>query len=469
MKLDISSFTGFGTGGAGGGSGGGDLGGGGSSAPRRRNFIPRRLLERYMRQRLDVRPLDDAHRTVRIGLVAAVLFFGLFLAFALLAPMSGAAIAQGEVSVSGSRLVIQPTGTGLVSEVLVREGQAVRPGQPLVRLNGIRSSAQLKQAQARRDALRAAEARLTAERDGLETLVFPADLASRAGDPAAASAMRAQAALFQRRRAILAAERAVGESQLAAAQARHLASIQQLSLINDELAGIRTLLAKGFARRTTVRALERTAAQLTADGAPGAAAVREAQIALTRTRDTQALQTVSELAEVQEQLAQVNPQLDISRYQADRDVLRAPVAGRVSGVAQVGPGTVVSGGKTLMEIVPQGRALLVQARIKPGDIDDVRLGQRASVRFTSVNPRGRSAFDGRIVTLSPARVGTEGGGEGHYLATIALEDPAAALREGVTLQPGIPATINIETHRRTLWDYLMAPLSDAFSGGMREE
>jgi HlyD family type I secretion membrane fusion protein len=467
MKLDMSTFSGFGTGGAGGGSGGGDLGGGG--APRRSRFIPRRLLARYMRDRLDVRPLDDAQGTVRTGLIAAILFFGLFLAFALIAPMSGAAIAQGEVSVSGSRLVIQPATTGLVSEVLVTEGQAVRPGQPLVRLNGIRSSAQLKQAQSRRDALRAAEARLIAERDGLETLLFPPDLASRAADPAANAAMRAQAALFERRRSVLSSERAVNQSQLAAAQARHAASLQQLALINDELEGIRTLLAKGFARRTTVRALERTAAQLTADGATGAAQVNEAEIALTRTRDTQALQVVTELAQVQEQLAQVNPQLDISRYQADRDVLRAPVAGRVAGVAQIGPGTVVSGGRTLMEIVPQGRALLVQAKIKPTDIDDVRIGAPASVRFTSVNPRGRSAYDGHIVTLSPARVGAEQGGEGYYLATIALDDPAAAARSGIALQPGIPATVNIETHRRTLWDYLMTPLSDALSGGMREE
>jgi HlyD family type I secretion membrane fusion protein len=466
MKLDFSSF-GVGGGGSGTGGDGGDGGGGGTA--RRRFPIPRRLIERYMRQRLEVRPLDDAHKTVRTGVIAAALFFGLFLAFALFAPMSGAAVAEGEVSVTGSRLVIQPVATGLVSEVLVHEGQSVQAGQPLVRLNGIRSSAQLRQAQARRDALRAAEARLIAERDGLDRLVFPPDLATRAGDPTAAAAMRSQAALFERHQSVLRADRAVAETQLAAARARHAASVRQLELINDELEGIRTLLAKGFARRTTLRALERTAAQLTADTLTGAAAIQEAEIGRTRTRDTQVMQLVGELNQVQEQLAQVNPQLDISRYQADRDLLRAPVAGRIAGLAQVGPGSVVNGGRTLMEIVPNGRALLIQAKILPGDIDDVRVGAKATVRFTTVNPRGRSSFEGRIVTLSPARVGQESGGEGHYLAQIALDDPAAAARDGVLLQPGIPASVNIETAKRTLWDYLMAPLTDAMSGGLREE
>lgn len=452
MKLDFSSFS-----------------GGGGGNPRRGLAIPRRLVERYMRQRLEVRPLDDAHRTVRVGMIAAGLFFGLLLIFALLAPMSGAAVAQGEVSVSGSPLVIQPVGTGIVSEVLVHEGQSVRAGQPLMRLNGIRSSAQLRQSQARRDSLRATEARLIAERDDSQRLVFPSDLAVRSGDPAAAAAMRSQLALFQRHRSILEADRAVTETQLAAARARHDASVRQLELIRDELEGIRILLRKGFARQTTVRALERTEAQLNADRLTGAAAIQEAEIARQRTRDSQAMQLVGELNQVQDQLAQITPQLDISRYQADQDLLRAPVSGRVAGLAQVGPGTVVSGGRTMMEIVPSGRALIVQAKIQPGDIDDVHLGAIATVRFTTVNPRGRSAFKGKVVTLSPARVGAGQGSEGYFLAQIALDDPAGAARGGVALQPGLPATVNIETAKRTLWNYLVAPLTDAFSGGMREE
>ncbi len=443
-------------------------GGGGGGTPRRLG-LTRRLLQRYMRDRLDAAPLDDARSTVRVGVIGAILFFGLFFAFAMLAPLSGAAVAEGEVSVSGQRVAIQPVGTGLVSELLVHEGQQVRAGQPLVRLNGVRSGAQLRQAQARRDVLRAAEARLAAERDGLDRLVFPPDLASRSADPTAAAAMGAQLALFQRHRAILQADRSLTETQLAVARAKRDSSVRQLALVNDELDGIQQLYAKGFARKTTVRALERSIAQLQADSIAGGAQIEEAEINRRRTRDAQMLALVSELNSVQEQLAQVNPQLDISRYYADRDLLRAPAAGRVAGVAQVGPGMVVNGGRTLMEIVPTGRTLIVEARVKPEDIDDVRVGAEATVRFTTVNPRGESSFKGRVVTLSPARVEDPKGGPGHYRAQIVLNDPAAAASTGLALQPGIPANVNIKTKERTLWDYLVAPLGDAMSRSMREE
>lgn len=451
MKLEFPQF-----GGAGGGAGGAKL------------PLHRRLIERRMR-RLDVRPLDDASRPIRIGLWGAALFFGIFVVFALVVPISGAAIAPGEVSVSGSRLVIQPVSTGIVGEILVREGQAVKAGQPLVRLNGIRSGAQLKQAQARRDALRAVEARLMAERDGKEMLLFPADLTQRWADPTARDAMASQRAIFEKHRAVLGADQGTSESQLAQARARVAASERQLQLIQEELGDYRGLLAKGFARKSTVRSLERTEAQLQADTLSGRESVQQAELALAKTRDGQQMAILSELRSVQDQLAQITPQLDVTRYYADLDLMRAPVDGRVAGVQQVGPGTVVSGGRTLMEIVPNGKALVIEARVKPQDIDDVRVGTEAIVRFSSVNPHGQTAFKGRVTTLSPARIGTEEGAGGYYKAQIVLEDPEAVRRAGVELQPGIPASVNIQTKNRTLMDYLFAPFSDALSKSFREE
>ena len=170
---------------------------------------------------------------------------------------------------------------------------------------------------------------------------------------------------------------------------------------------------------------------------------------------------------MQQQLAQVTPQLDVTRYMADQDVIRAPAAGRVSGVTSMGAGMVIGGGKTLMEIVPTGRALIIEARVKPEDIDDVRVGQPAVVRFSTVNPHGRTAFDGRVVTLSPARI--DQGGQSFYKAQVVLLDPEAARREGLALQPGIPASVNITTQNRTLFDYLLAPFTDAVSRSFREE
>lgn len=447
MKLEFPSF-----------------GGGGASLP-----LSRRLIERRMRQ-FDVRPLDDTGRTVRIGLIGALLFFGLFGLFALLVPINGAAVATGQVSVSGSKLVIQPIASSLVSEVMVREGQQVRAGQPLVRLNGVRSGATLRQAQAQRDTLRATEARLLAQIEGRDTLLFPADLAQRSADPTAADAMKAQQALFDRHRSVLAADQGISGTKLDAARARHAAASKQLALIEDELADYRMLYAKGFARKTTIRALERSAAQLEAERLAGLAAIEEAELTVRKTRDAQSVDLVSQLKQVQDELAQVNPKLDISRYEADRDLLRAPADGRVSGLASVGPGTVVNAGRTLMELVPAGRALIVEVDVDPRDIDDVHIGSEAMVRFSTVNPHGQTSFKGKVMTLSPAAVsGEEPGAKSRYRAQIALDDPAAAQRHGLALQPGIPATVNITTKARTLFDYLMQPFGDALNKSFREE
>lgn len=447
MKLDFFSI--------GGGAGGG------ADSP-----LPRHAIEQRMRQ-LDIKPIDHAGRAIRFGLIAAAAFVVLFGLYATLAPISAAAIAPGEVTVSGDKIVVQPMSGGIVTQILVREGQSVRAGEPLVRLNGVRSGAQLTQAQARRDSLKALEARLLAERDGLAQLDFSADLTGRAGEPQVAKALATQRQLFAQHRSMLGADRATSDESLVAARAKVEASRKQLALISEELADYQMLYRRGFARKTTVRSLERTQAQLRADTLTGEAALKQAEIAAGRVRDAQGLDLASQLGQVQDQLAQVEPQLDVSRYAADQDVLRAPVAGRVSGIASMGRGMVVGGGNTLMEIVPAGRTLIVEARVKPQDIDDVRVGQVATIRFSSVNPHGRTSFQGRVVTLSPARI--EQGGAPYYKAQVVLEDPSQAQRDGLALQPGIPASVNIKTQERTLFDYLIAPLGDAISRSMREE
>ena len=436
------------------------LGGGGATR------LPRRLIERRMRQ-LDIRPLDSADRTIGFGALAAAGFVLIFALFALLAPISGAAIAPGIVTVTGDTFVVQPVGSAIVSQVMVREGQPVRQGQPLVRLNGVRSGAQLRQAQARHDALRALEARLIAERDGAAALAFPSDLAGRSAEPSAVQAMAAQQAIFARHRAILGADQGTSDQNIVAADARQAAAMRQLQLIRAQLGDYRKLYARGFARLTTIRDLESKEAQLVADTTAGGASLTQARIARARLTNAQAMETASQLATTQEQVAQVRPQLDISRYFADQDVLRAPAAGRVSGVASMGPGMVVSGGRTLMQIVPNGRPLIVEAQVKPADIDDVRLGQEAMVRFATVNPLGKTAFKGHVVTLSPAQI-TEGG-KAYFKAQVALDDPAGARREGLVMQPGIPASVNIKTKDRTLFQYLFAPFTDAMSRSFRQE
>ncbi|VVT21794.1 HlyD family secretion protein/membrane fusion protein, protease secretion system [Sphingomonas sp. EC-HK361] len=413
-------------------------------------------------------PLDDARHIIRVGIITAALFFGLLLLFSVAAPISGAAVASGEVATAGTAIVVQPETSGLVTQVLVSEGQHVAAGQPLVRMNGVRSGAAAEQAQAKRDALRALQARLIAERDGADTVAFPPDLTQRMADPNVASAVAAQNAIFKRHHDILAADRSIAVTQSDTAAAQRSGARKQLALINDELAGIRQLYAKGYARKTQVRSLERAAAELQAESATAGSSVARSNLERAKLADEQTMQTVSQLAQVDEQLAQVDPALRVTQYDANRDVLRAPAAGRVSGLAKIGPGTVLGGGRTVMELVPDGRALIVEANIKPADIDDVRVGSPATLRFTTINPRGSSSFNGKVVALSPMQLTTPQGAA-YFRAQIAVSDPAALKREHVALRPGVPVTVHVKTHARTLFDYLFTPLEDAASGAFREE
>lgn len=205
---------------------------------------------------------------------------------------------------------------------------------------------------------------------------------------------------------------------------------RQQVLIADELSSYRELYDQGFARKTTVRALERSAAGLTADRATGLAAIDQARLDTARTMDTQFADIIAQLDQVRQQLAQIAPQLAIARDVSDRGVLRAPADGRVSGVARLGPGMTIGGGKTLMELVPKRAGLVADVSVKPSDIDDVLIGQPATLRFSTVNPRGKTAFAGHVIRLSPDQVG-EGAASG-FRARIRLDDPAAARREDLS-------------------------------------
>lgn len=452
MKLDFSSFGNTGGGGGGGGP---------------RNAAAMRRIDALLYPPKQ-RPLDDATRVIRVGLIAAGAFLGLLILFAALAPISGAATAAGEVTTSGSRVVIQPAASGVVAEVMVHDGQNVRAGHPLLRLNGVRSGAAAEQAQARRDGLRALQARLIAERDEQAQIAFPADLTRRADDPRIASLLAAQSAIFTRNRELQDAERRTASSRSDSAQAQRTGASEQLSLVREELAGIRQLYRKGYARKSQLLALERAAAELEAQRGSGNATVAQAQLDIARVRNQQAMTTISQLAQVDAQLAQVDPALRVVRYDAERDLLRAPVDGRVATMTRVSPGMVVGGGTTVMEVVPTGRALIVEALIPPADIDDVRLGSPATLRFTTINPRAHGSYDGKVITLSPARVPGAEGASG-YRAQIQVADPRALEHDGVRLQPGLPVVVQVKTHDRTLMNYLFAPVTDALSRAFREE
>ncbi|NJC40229.1 HlyD family type I secretion membrane fusion protein [Brevundimonas alba] len=412
--------------------------------------------------------LDDSRRVVRIGLIVMLLFFGLLLLWGAFAPLSGAAVASGVVTVAGNRQSLQTLNGGVVDQVLVREGQKVGAGQILVRMNGLSAGGRYQQSQAQKDGLRAAEARLVAERDNLEAIPFPSDLLARQSDPGVQQVMANQTALFTSRKRVFDADRAIYQARVRQAKSEADSPRQQLAYLNEQVRGMRSLYARGFAPKSVLFELERTRVDLEAQAISGAARAAEAELVAARADEARTGEVVEQLRLVQSQLQQVNPQLAVARYNAERDVVRAPVAGAVVDLSRFAPGSILSPGQKIMDLLPEGRAYVVEARIKPEDIDDVRVGSRADVRFTTVHPRGPSKVGGVVTTLSADRLTDPATGAGYYLAYIALD--AQDIRgDDLTLTAGLPASINIRTKDRSLLDYLFAPLLDAFSRAGREE
>lgn len=433
-----------------------------------RRRIPLDWLERYQTGvRGDAGSLDDSRRLVRLGLIVIAAFFGLFLLWAALAPLSGAAVASGVVTVAGNRQQLQTLNGGVVEEVLVREGQRVEAGQPLVRMNGLTAGGRLSQSQAQADSLRAAEARLIAERDRLATVAFPADLLARAATLGAAQSIDNQRALFEARKAVFDADRAIEAQRVRQAEAEANSPSQQLRYVNDQLAGIRKLHARGFAPKSTLFELERTRIELETAAIANRARAAEVRLTAARAEQARVSEILDQLRTVQNQLQQVAPDLAVARYNAERDLIRAPAPGVIVGLEPTSAGAVVSRGHRFMDLLPDGRTLIVEARIKPEDVDDVRLGQKADVRFTTVNPRGQSKLEGKVTTLSADRLTDPQTGQGYFLAQITLD--RARLDPELRITPGLPAAVNVRTKGRSVLDYLLSPLTDAFSRAGREE
>jgi HlyD family type I secretion membrane fusion protein len=338
----------------------------------------------------------------------------------------------------------------------------------LIRMNGLSAGGRYQQTAAQIDALRAAEARLRAERDQLDAIAFPPALAVREGVPSAAQAMANQRALFDSRKRVFDAERGIQNARLDQSAAEASGPERQLRFVREQVAGMRSLYRRGFAPKSTLYDLERLQVELETQAAVNRARAAEAQMTAVREDEARRGEIVEQLRLVQADLQQVGPQMAMARYNAERDLVRAPVAGAVVGLEPFAPGAVLSPGQKVMDLLPDGRALIVEARIRPEDIDDVQVGSRADVRFTTIHPRGPSKVHGVVTTLSADRLTDPATGAAYYLAYIAL-DASDIRSDDLSLTAGLPASVNIRTSERTALNYIFAPLLDAFSKAGREE
>lgn len=427
-------------------------------------------------------PEESLAREVRGGLfLCGALVFGLG-GLAAFLPMAGAVIAPGQVSVASFvRQIGHPTG-GIVSEVMVRDGDRVRKGQPLMRLDSTVTQAAAVYTGENVDQLLARAARLTAERDGAAGIAFPQELTRRAHDPNIATLIAQEQRTFDLRRAARQSaaaqldQRMVQTSaDMSAASTKASSLNQQAALINDELEATRKLYEKRYTTLDRLNALERTASSLAADasGARESAVSSAARISELRAQrgaigaDARS-SAAAELMDVLGRIAELRRAQAAADDSYDKSVIRAPQAGVVDKMAVRTVGSVVPPGQTILEIVPDDDRMVVEATVTPVDVDQVHEGQAAVVRFSAFSARTTPELKGHVTHVAADRTDDRNAQTAFYRVTVSLDRGELARLGGLRLRAGMPAETFIQTGSRSMLSYILKPLGDQLKRAFRE-
>jgi HlyD family secretion protein len=425
---------------------------------------------------------SSLRRHLGLGLGAAIVLGGGIGGWAGTAEIAGAVIAPGSLVVdSYVKKVQHPTG-GVVGELHVRDGDQVSTGTLLVRLDETVTRANLAIVLKSLDELAARQARLEAERDDDEKLIFPEELLARSPDPAVLRVLAGEGRFFELRRAARGGQKAQlnerilqTEEQILGLDEQIVAKASEIELINQELEGVRELWRKSLVPITRVTTLEREAARLRGERGALVASIAQAKGKITEIQ-LQVLQIDQDLrSEVSKELGEIRAKTSelvekrvTAEDQLKRIDIRAPQDGRVHQLAVHTVGGVINAGEAIMLIVPAGDVLTVEARITPHDIDQIQVGQNAVLRFSTFNQRTTPELNGKVGRVSPDITQDQKSGMSFYTVRITLPDSEIARLSDNKLVPGMPVEAFIQTGERTALSYLTKPISDQLMRSWRE-
>ena len=433
--------------------------------------------------------VDDPSGEIRAGAIALGAFLGLIGLWAAITPLDAAATASGQISVAGHDQVIQHREGGVVAAIDVVEGQHVKAGQVLVELAPEDVGAQVRSLRAQLISLQAQRARLTAEVENLPAIQWPSSFATLSGDDlrTAVEATQSQQAQFNaglgalRAQQAIYARKAAGFGQQITGSQGQLDSVRrQQALMDQQLAGVRSLADKGYASQNSVRALERSAADLSGSRAQRAADIAdfrqqeaEAQLQSSNLEKERAQTAAGALRETEDQLNDVAPKLDAAKAQLQRGTLRALTDGTVTGLAVFAPGAVVAPGQRIMEIVPTRPTLVVDARLPAADIQGVRVGQKGEVRILSLSARRVPVLSGAVTQVSADSFTDDHTGQSYYTVQLTVPqdqlDIISRIPDAASgVRPGVPAQVVIPLRKRTALEYLFEPLFQSLWGSFRQ-
>jgi HlyD family secretion protein len=421
-------------------------------------------------------------RFVRLGYVGLGLFCGTIGVWSATASMSGAVVAPGMFVVESNLKRVQHPQGGVAAEVLVREGQSVREGDLLVRLDDTIARTTLQIHTKQIDELLARVARLEAERDGEARLTFHPSLTARMADPELRVAVAGEARLFEARANARKGQRAQLESRIAQLSHEIDGLTQQLDarrrereMIQRELEGVRSLFKRNLVQINRLSMLEREAStieghvgQNTAQIALAHGKIAETRLQLVQIAEDLRVEVMRELREGQSRLAELQERRVAAEDLFNRIEVRAPATGRVHQLSVHGRGAVVSAAEPLMQIVPSDDELTLEARVSPSDYDQLHLGQDAVVRLHAFNQRTTPELFGTVSRLAADLTRDPVTGERHYLVRISIAAGERQRLAPLQFTPGMHADTFIKTGERSPLSFLLKPVSDQFARALRE-
>jgi HlyD family type I secretion membrane fusion protein len=431
----------------------------------------------------DLLPFLHTDRVVRTGgAIVAIFFFG-FLGWAAFAPLESAIVGPGIVIVESHRKTIQHLEGGIVKDILVRDGQKVKAGQALLRLDGTQAKAAMLQDQDEDDELTAQQARLMAQRDGSSTIAFPPALLARANEPKVAEALRGEQSAFtnqndslRQQTAILTEKKNENSRAIEGFKSQVASFDAQIAIVQREADAVGKMVAKGLEPTSKLLDLQRSQADLSGQRGDIVQKIAQQQldsdeddIQITNLKSQLLEDTLKDLRDVQNKLFDLQDRLQAARDLVNRTTLVTPVDGRVVDLQIHTRGAIVKPGETILEIVPTHDQLEIEARMRPEDADDISAGLSTKVDLSAYKARRLPMLTGKITYVSPDSILDQRTGQPYFLIHVSVDRSILKEYPEAKIMPGMPVNVEVQTGARTALEYFLEPIRDVMHHGMREK
>ena len=417
-----------------------------------------------------------------VGFLSVIIMVGVVGGWANFTELNGAVIAPATIMVESYSKKVQHKEGGIVGEIRVKDGDRVEIGQALVVLDNTETKSELAIIDGLLDEAFSKRARLEAQRDRASAIIFPPEVLARAGEPGVAAIMAGQTKLFNARLQAVVGKKEqlyqqIGQltEQIGGLESQRISKEKQLTLISAELTDLKDLQSKGLVPVSRVMAMDRETArldgergELVASKASAEARIAEVKVQILQIDEEDLSQTLTDLRDIEGKVAELKERKFAVASRLERMVIKSPITGDVYQLAVHTVGGVIGPGEPLMLIVPEADELILQAQVMPQDIDKVRTGQIAHIRFPAFNSRLTPEVAAEVTQISADTSRTDANSPAFYSVRLMISATELAKLGDNKLKPGMPAEAFIQTEAQSPMTYFLKPLTDQFAHALRE-